>query len=583
MRDARNFRPLQILRFGDFEVDLRAGQLRRNGARVRLQDQPFQVLAVLLEHAGEVVSREELRQRLWPSDTFVDFDNNLNTAINKIREAFGDSAEKPHFVETLLRRGYRFIASAEDSRCNSPRIMLAVLPFQNLSGDPQQEYFSDGMTEEMIAQLGRLHPNQLAVIARPTAMQYKDTTKRIDEIGRELGVEYILAGSVRRGGDRVRITAELAQVRNQTQLWADSYDRDFSDILAVQKDVAQSFAREIRLTLTPWEQARLTSPEQVDPESYEDYLKGRYYWNKRTEVALQKAAGYFRQSIEKSPGYAPAYAGLADSLIMLGEDGYGILPPHEVKAEAKGAALKALEIDGTLAEGHTSLGSVKEQFDWDWVGSEIEFKRAIELQPGYALAHHWYAYILAQLNRLEEARGEITRARELDPLSLIINADFGWVLYLARRYDQAVKQLWRTLELDPGFARANYLLGQCYLEQASYDKAVVQLRKAAELSQYSPVYFAGLGCAYAKSGKRSKATQVLRELKETSKRRYVPAYDIALMYIALGNKDDALAWLEKAFEEGSDFRCELSAGPMLDPMRSDPHFQHLLRRMNLPE
>jgi TolB-like protein/Flp pilus assembly protein TadD len=587
-----------VLRFGVFEVDLGSGELRKSGSRIRLQEQPFRILTALLEHPGEVVTREELRRRIWPEESFGDFDHAVNVAVGKLRTALNDSAEVPRLIETLPRRGYRYIGptnvpmmAAEQLPSNTPeesqhrekKVVLVVLPFDNLSGNPEQEYFSDGMTEEMIAQLGRVQPGQLSVIARPSSMHYKGTGKRIDEIGRELRVNYILAGSVRRVGDRVRITAQLAQVHDQTQIWAESYDRSLPDILRLQSEVAQAIASEIKLALRPREQARLLGLHPIDPDAYETYLKGRYYWNKRTEEALLKSAEYFRQAIEKNPTFALAYTGLADSQILLGDAGYGVLPPYEARVEARTAALKALEIDDTLAEAHTSLASVKEQFERDWEGAEREFKRAIELQPGYTNAHHWYAYLLAQLGRLDEAAMEIRRARELDPLSLIINADLGWVSYLARQYDKAVEQLRKTLELDQDFVRAHYLLGRTYLEKTMYDQATLEFLAATSLSERSPVYLAGLGCAYAASGKRHEAIHILNELEERSKGRYVPPYDIALIHISLGQKENAFTWLEKAFEEGSDFKDELGVGPILDPLHTDPRYRDLLRRMNLPE
>ena len=586
-----------VLRFGVFEVNLESGELRKSGARIRLQEQPFKILTALLEHPGEVVTREELRRRIWPEESFGDFDHAVNVAVGKLRIALNDPADFPRLIETLPRRGYRFIGptsttaiAAEKPGRNTPeepqnsgkKVVLVVLPFDNLSGDPEQEYFSDGMTEEMIAQLGRLQPGYLSVIARPSSMHYKGTAKRIDEIGRELRVNYILAGSVRRVGDRVRITAQLAQVHDQTQIWAESYDRSLPDILGLQSEVAQAIASEIKVALKPREQARLSGLHPIDPEAYEAYLKGRYYWNKRTEEALLKSAEYFRQAIEKNPTFALAYTGLADSQILLGDTGYGILPPCEARLEARTAALKALEIDDTLAEAHTSLAAVKEQFEWDWEGAESEFKRAIELQTGYTNAHHWYAYLLAQLGRLDEAATEIRRARELDPLSLIINADLGWVFYLARHYDKAVEQLRKSLELDQDFVRAHYLLGRTYLEKTMYDQATQEFLAATNLSERNPVYLAGLGCAYAASGKTEEAIHILYELEERSKGRYVPPYDIALIHVSLGRKENAFTWLEKAFEEGSDFKDELKVGPILDPLHTDSRFQDLLRRMNLP-
>jgi TolB-like protein/Flp pilus assembly protein TadD len=586
----------KIVRFGIFEVDLDCGELRKSGLKIRLQEQPFKILAALLEHPGELVTREALRRRIWPEESFGDFDHALNVAVAKLRTALNDSAEAPRLIETLPRRGYRFIGPAgrvlpvaaingfrhESKIQESDKIVLVVLPFDNLSGDAEQEYFSDGMTEEMIAQLGRVKPEQLSVIARPTSMHYKGTSKRIDEIGSELKVDYILAGSVRLLGERVRITAQLARVRDQTQMWTESYDKQLPDILQLQSEVAQAIAIEIKLALKPRGPAPAAKLHIIAPEAYEAYLKGRYYWNKRTEKALLRSAEYFQQAIVSEPKFALAYTGLADSKILLGDTGYGVLPPREAMPAAKAAALKALEIDDTLAEAHVSLASVMEQFEWDWKGAEKEFKRAFELQPGYTNGHHWYAYLLAQLGRFGEAAFEIGCARELDPLSLIINADLGWVFYLARQYDRAEEQLRVTLELDQNFVRAHFLLGRTYLEMRRYDQAILEFQLASSLSERNPVYVAGLACGFAASGKRDEANRILKELEKKSAERYVPRYDIALIHVSLGQGEEAFALLEKAFEERSDFKDELGVGPILDPLRSDQRFKSLVGRMNFP-
>ena len=426
------------VRFGVFEFDFRSGELRKQGLKIKLRGQPVQVLAMLLEQAGEVVTREELQRKLWPADTFVDFEQSLNAAVKRLRQALDNSAENPRFVETLARQGYRFISPVHPagpaSRLPEPspkastvsqlgtrtrlvgilvvvvllvaaggylvrrlwprahvsagNIRLVVLPFSNYSRDPSQEYLSDGITEEIITQLGSLHPEQLAVIARTSAMRYKST-----KIGRELAVDYIVEGSVRRAGDRVRISAQLIQTSEQTHLWAKGYERDLRDILDVENEVARAIADEIRLKLTPQQQARLLKPNPVDPEAYEAYLRGRYYWNKRTSAGLKKGIEYFEQAIEKEPGYAFSYVGLADSWNLLGD--YQYLPPRETYPKAREAATKALEMDGTLAEAHTSLAFVMFEYDWDWSGAEREFKKGLELKPSYATGHLWYAYYLS--------------------------------------------------------------------------------------------------------------------------------------------------------------------------------------------
>ena len=574
----------RVVRFGVFEVDLRTGELRRSGLKIRLQDQPFQILAMLLERPGEVVTREELGQRLWPADTFVDFDRGLNTSIKRLREALGDSADNPRFIETLPRRGYRFIAAVEGAsrpKLLSGKILLIVLPFENLSGDPTQEYFSDGMTEEMITELARLNPEALGVIARTSAMQYKSTNKGIDQIGHELGVDYILEGSVRRAGNRVRISAQLIQASDQTHLWADSYDRDLEDILTLQGEVARAIAGEIRIKVTPREQTRLASPRPVNRESHEAYLKGRYYWNKFTEEGLRKGLEYFQQAIAIDPGYALAYAGLADSYTILGS-GYGYLPPNEAYPRAKVAAKKALEIDDTLPEAYTSLGAAKLFYDWDWRGAEQVLKRAIELNPSYCTAYELYGFFLQAMGRLNEALREVRRALELDPLSLISNTDVGLGFLLARQYDQAIEQCQKSLEMDPNFIVAHEYLGRAYLEKSMFEESIAEFQKAITLSGGKTRFKAFLGNAYAASQRRGEALKLLHELQEFPTQRYVSSYDIATIYIGLGEKERAFEWLGKAYEERSCFLLWLKVDPIFDTLRSDPRFQDLLRRMNIP-
>jgi TolB-like protein/DNA-binding winged helix-turn-helix (wHTH) protein/Tfp pilus assembly protein PilF len=622
----------RMVRFGVYEVDLRAGELRKSGVKIKLQEQPFQILALLLERPGEVVTREEIQKKLWPADTFVDFEHSLNAAVKRLREALGDSADNPRFIETLPRRGYRFIYPVEgrpstalgikgqaglDGRRIGRRAWLAalgllalaavvvglnvgglrerllgeagrgqitsiaVLPLENLSGDPEQDYFVDGMTETLITELSKI--GALTVISRQSVMQFKGTDKPLPEIARELNVDAVVVGSALHIGERVRITVQLIEAASDRNLWAENYDRELRDILALHSDVARAIASEIRIMLTPEEEARLARTRPVNPEAYEAYLKGRYFWNKRTEEGFKKAIGHFERAIASDPTYALAYSGVADSYILLGGADYGALPPHEAIPKARSAALKALGIDSTIAEAHASMGGIKEQFEWDWNGSEREYKRALELNPSYATAHHWYAFLLMQVGQLEEALAEMKRAKELDPLSLIINADLGWALYLARQYDDAISQLRSTLELDSKFVRARFLLGRVYTAEGMYEKAIPEFQKAVDLSGNSPVYVAGLGYGYAAAGKKSKAIELLNELAERAKQEYVAPYDVALVYVGLDQVDQAFIWLEKAYEVHSDFKDELKLVPILDPLRDDPRFQDLLRRMNFPE
>ncbi len=577
--------PGSIVRFGPYEVSWKARELRKYGLKVKLQQKPLQILMLLLERAGEVVTREELREQLWGDEVFIDCECSLSAAINKLREALNDSPTKPRFVETLPRQGYRFIGTPVEVKTTSPpegRPMLAVLPFENLSGDPSEDFFSDGLTEEMILQLGRLHPERLGVIARTSIMQYKGTNKNLEEIGRELGVGYVLEGSVRRAGGRVRITAQLVQVNDQTSLWAESYDRDLSDILALQSEVAQAVAREIKIKLTPQEQARLSAPITVTPAAYEAYLKGRYFGNKVTEDGYKKSLEYFKQAVHQDPYLALAHAGVADTYIFSADTGVDALPPQEAMPKAKAAATKALEIDPTLAAPHASLAMVAWRYHWDWKEAEREFRSAIQLNPNYPTAHLMYCWYLAAAGRLEEATAEIEWARGLDPLSLIISANVGWTLIIARRYERAIQQLRRGIELDPNFALAHHLLGRAYAQQAQFQEATAELQKAIDLSGGSPFMTAVLGNALALAGKRKEALNVLKKLQELSKQRFVSSFDRATVYVGLGQKDQVFFWLERAYEERTSYFAYLKVDPMLDSLHGDPRFADLIRRIGFP-
>jgi TolB-like protein/DNA-binding winged helix-turn-helix (wHTH) protein/Tfp pilus assembly protein PilF len=625
--------------FGAFEVDLRAGELRRKGLKVKLQEQPFQVLAMLLEQAGDVVTREELQSKLWAADTIVDFDHGLNKAINKIRNALGDSAENSHFVETVGRRGYRFIAKVvvvdgaaldrseppiEDSPAtieadrgdfegkptarkrlpwplarkmstfalgllvvilvgwmlrlrSRPSIeirSLAVLPLESLSSDASQEYFADGMTDELITDLGQI--SALRVISRTSVMPYKRARKPLAQIARELNVDAVVEGTVLRFGDRVRITAQLIEASADKHIWSQSYEGDLRDTLAVQNKVAQAIADQIRINLTPREQAALKKAKVVNPEAYESYLKGRYFWNKRTADGLKMAVAYFNQAIEKDANYAQAYAGLADSYALIGDWEYGVLAPKDALPRAKAAAIKALELDNSLGEAHTSLAFTLDSFDWDWGSAESEFKRALELNPGYATAHQWYSWHLIEMGRNSEAIDQMRKAESLDPLSLIISADMADALLIARHYDEAVQQSRKAIGMDSNFAVAHYELGQALVQEQMYNEAIAELHKAIELSGGSTACTSNLAYAYGVLGRRNEAVKILNELKNQPEKN---ASEIALIYVGLAESDEAMAWLEKAYEQR--FNSSILLRPAFDPLRSDPRFQDLLRRLGL--
>jgi TolB-like protein/DNA-binding winged helix-turn-helix (wHTH) protein/Tfp pilus assembly protein PilF len=622
----------RLLRFGQFELDLRTAEIYKDGKRLKLQEQPCQVLALLIEHPGELVSREELRKKLWPNDTFVDFDHGVNIAINKLRDALGDSTEKPLFIETLPRRGYRFIApvdapktsqhdeppvqvsSSPAGRAGSGSITwrrallpallalsllvvffsfvrywrgriaentirsLAVLPLENLSGDPSQEYFVDGMTDELTTNLAKI--KSLRVISRTSAMKYKNGRTPLAEIARSLHVEAVVEGSVVLSGDKLRITAQLIDARTDRHLWAEDYTRDLRDVVAVQDEVARRIAQEIRTTLTPEERAQLTSQRQVNPEAYEAYLRGRYFWNKRTEEAVRKAIPYFEQSMSKDPNYPLAYDGLADCWLSLGW--YGYVPPKEAFPRAKAAAMRALELDDSLAEAHTSLAFANMNYDWNWSAAEREFRKAIELNPNYANAHHWYGDYLSAVGRHEQAIAESRRALELDPLSPIINAWLGWRYYFARQFDQAIDQYRETLEIDPNFMPVHLVLGQAYEQKGMLNEAIAELEKVASLSQGAPLYAASLAHAYAVAGRRSEAETLLHQTNERAQHAYVPSFHVAIIYAGLERKDETLAWLERGYQERSAWMVWLKVDPRFDFVRSDARFQNLLRRLGLP-
>jgi len=631
------------LRFGVFEVDLRAGELRKHGLRVRLQEQPFRVLAILLAHHGEVVTREELQKQLWPADTFVDFDHGLNKVINKIREALGDSAESPRFVETVSRRGYRFLADvqvADAAPARSPELAadphpaaelrdrphlpgksailtrllalpawttsafvlllliasfaiwkfhsahhaapsirsLAVLPLESLSNDSSQDYFADGMTDELITDLGQI--SALRVISRTSVMTYKHARKPLPQIARELNVDAVVEGTVLRSGDRVRITAQLIEASTDKHLWAQSYEGELRDTLALQNQVARAIADQIRISLNPQEQAQLKTAKVVDPQAYESYLKGRFFWNKRTAESLKVALAYFNQATEEDPKYAPAFTGLADTYALLGDWQYAVMTPKEALPKAKAAALKALELDSSLSEAHNSLAFCLDGFDWDFDAGGKEFRRAIELNPSYATAHHWYAWHLSLLGQNDEAVAEMRKAQNLDPLSLIINADLAELLVLAHSYDESIQQSRKTLEMDPNFALAHNQLAQAYLQKHMNDEAVAEFQKAVELSGGSPTSIANLARAYVASGKKSAAVKLLDDLKKRSNPIASYSSEIAVIYAALGDRDQAMIWLEKAFEER--FNPGVLLRPGFDPLRSDSRFAALVRRVGLP-
>jgi len=637
-------RRASVLRFGHYELDLYSREVRKGGMRIRVQQQPLKLLEILLERPGEMVTREELRTRIWPNESFGDFDQAVNVAVTKLRAALQDSAENPQYVETLPKRGYRFIApvaivgglSPDPTEASArnvsggathdagrvagmadapPHLLslrgwkiiafallvcllvlagwvwrsnrqpsfsirsLAVLPLDNLSGDASQDYFADGMTDQLITDLAQI--SALRVISRTSVMSYKRARKPLPEIARELHVDAVIEGTVLRSGDQVRITAQLIQASADKHLWAKSYEGNLQDTLAVQKSVADDIAEQIRIELTPQERAGLKNVKAVNPEAYEDYLKGRYFWNKRTPDALKKAIDHFNQAIERDSNYAPAYSGLADSYVILGAWQYAVLDPKETYPRAKAAAIKAVELDDTLAEAHISLAMSTDMFVWDWEAAEREYRRGIELNPGYATGHHWYAEHLSETGRNDEAIAEIRKAESLDPLSLITGADVATLLVIARRYDEAIEHAKKTIELGPDFAVSHFALGMAYEQKGQSDGAIAAFQKAVEFSGGNTAFKSNLAHAYAVAGRRSDAVAILNELKDRSKHEFLNPSEIALIYVGLGQKDQAMVWLEKAYE--GRFDPVILTWPAFDPLRSDPRFHDLVRRIGLPQ
>lgn len=639
-----SLRQTSVVRFGTFEVSLASNEIRKTGVKIRVQQQPMKLLEILLERPGEVVTREELRTRIWADENFGDFDQAVNIAIAKLRSALGDSAESPRYIETLPKRGYRFIAevSVVDTRTRatapesaagdrtgiepglqhqgvaptvSPKRWLwlkrrsivafvvvlslailavwlfrswerppagirsiAVLPLDNLSGDASQDYFSDGMTDELITDLAKI--KALRVISRTSVMRYKGTHTPLPEIARTLKVDAIVEGSVLRSGEQVRITAQLIQVPADKHLWAESYEGNLSDTLGLQNNVARAIAEQIRIEVTPQEQAALKSVKTIAPAAYEDYLKGRYFWSKRTADGLKKAVDYFKQAIAREPNYAAAYSGLADTFALLGDWQYAVMPTKEAVPKAKAAALKALELDDSLGEAHNSLAFCLDGFDWNFDAADREFRRAIELNPGYAPAHHWYAWHLALLGHNDDALAEMRKAANLDPLSLNINSDLAELLLIAHFPDESIQQSRKTIDMDTAFPAAHNQLAQGYLAKHMYAEAIAELQKAIQLSGDSPIFVANLARAYVGTNRKADAAELLNDLKRSSVPGYPLAAEIAMVYTALGDKDQAMTWLEKAYEER--FNPGVLLRPCFDPLRSDSRFQALVRRIGLP-
>jgi TolB-like protein/DNA-binding winged helix-turn-helix (wHTH) protein/Flp pilus assembly protein TadD len=615
------------VQFGVFELDLQRAELRKQGVKVKLQEQPLKVLQLLLENPGQIVSREQLRTGIWPANTFVEFDQGLYSVMARLRDALGDSSDSPRFIETVARRGYRFIAPIsvinlepatvpqvlkETSRKPSttrriissllaglsggallltivfffdvagarewlrsrttPIRSIAVLPLQNLSNDPQQDYFVDGMTDELITELAQI--GSLRVISRTSVMYYKNSKETLPQIARELNVDAVLEGSVIRADNRVRITAQLIQVNGDRHIWAKSYERDLRDVLALQSDVARGIVGGVRATLRSSEVSR-----PVDPEAYEAYLRGRRDFNNATsEADLERSISDFQLAIAKDPQSAFGYSGEAVAYAALA-DFYRA--PKDVMPKAKEAATRALELDEALSEAHDALGWVEFAYEWNWPVAEQHLKRALELNPGNALAHDHYAYYLASLGK-GDAPSENQTARELDPLSLTILADSSFYFYMLRQYDRAIEQGRHALELDPKCSTCRTYIALAQVQKGEFKQAL-DVISPVKFPEAAPIDVATTGSILALSGERERALQVAHEMQAHMKTRYACPYEMGATYTALGDKDAAFKWLQEAYRVHSICVVWLNNEPRFDPLRSDPRFHTLVQQVGLPE
>jgi TolB-like protein/DNA-binding winged helix-turn-helix (wHTH) protein/Tfp pilus assembly protein PilF len=617
--------------FGPFRLDPVKRRLLRDGETFRLTPKAFDLLLVLVQESGRTVEKDELLERVW-AGTVVE-ENNLNQNITALRKSLGDSRQESQYIATIPGVGYRFVAevtkvdltqSRKDAKEDAkeaaalpapevrrpsrvfryallllvPLVLVAiayalytreepqpaissimVLPLENISGDPAEEYFADGMTDALIGDLAQIRG--LHVISRTSSMHYKGTKKSLPQIAGEINVDAVVEGTVQRSGDRVVVRAQLIQTATDRHLWVQTYTRDLRDVLDLQSEIAQAIAREVRIQLTPGEQARFTARRAVQPKAYDNYLQGRYlFWNKRTEENLNKAIELFQNAIKEDPGYAPAYVGLADCYNALSVVQVGALTPVEGRRRGEEAATKALALDSGLAEAYSALGYVN-HYNWDWSAAEQHFKRAIELNPSYANAHNVYASYLMSRGRVDESSAASNRARELDPFSLSISAQRGFLLENARRYGEAIEQLRAVIAMDPNHYQAHWILGHTYAANRQFDESIAAAQKAVELSERTPGALGMLGLAYGLAGRKADATKILNELLELNRTRYVTPAALANVYIGLGDKEQAFVWLEKAYEERSNYIAYLKVFPLLDPIRSDPRFAELVRRVGL--
>jgi len=583
-----------ILRFGEFELDVTSRELRRiqerrqgvpahGSACVRLPEQPLEILRLMLERPGEVITRDDLRQRLWPDGTFVDFEHSLNAAIKRLRAALGDDAEKPTFIETVPRRGYRFVGSVPGgavtaAASSAPHLRLVVLPFSNLSDDSSQEYFSDGLTEELIAQLGPLCRGQVGIIGRWSSMFFKGSLQRAREIGEALKAEYLLEGSTRRDGSRVRITARLVEAATETQLWSETYERSTADWLSVQADVAGRVARSLLRELVP--PARAVVAPHDHPRAYQAYLKGKYHWARPGDVGLDEALRWFTEAVTDAPDFAAALAALARVQVASAEYYHEV--PRVALVAARESATRALTIDPLVSEAHAVTGDLQRMLDGDWVAAEASYAEAIKLNPSNGAALRSYGLMLALESRYGEALTAVERARELDPLCLGTNTTGTWTRYVSGDYDSAITHCRHMLEMDPEFVSAHRVLAAALLQAGRGDEAVAQLDVALAFDPSHPVLLSWLAHVKAVLGCRSQAQALIARARSHERTRYVPPFHLALAHTGLGDVDHAFAALDQAWLDRDPALATLDAEPRFEPLRSDPRYRAVVERIKIP-
>lgn len=571
------------VRFGSFEADLNSGELFRKGSRVRIQEKPFRLLAILLQHPGDMVSREDLHRALWPEDTFVDFDVGLNTAIRKLRAALQEDTDRPRYIETVPRRGYRLIAHTDivPQRHGRKIDSLAVLPFHDHTQNSEAEYLSEGMTESLIRTLSRISALK-KVIARNSVYRYKGKDVDPHRVGQELGVRALLMGEVAQHGDELSISVELLDTADNRHIWGAQYHRKMAAIQSLQDEITADIAQQLHYKLNRTQNDLTAKAHTPDRQAYHLYLRGRYLWNKRPHIdMLQKAISHFQQAIQRDARFVLPYVGLADTLNTLAGWESGAVAPAIAIPQAKLAAQKALELDPGSAEAHTSLAFASMHYDWEWKLAETQFQRALKLNPGYANLRHWHSHYLTATGRHEESFAESLAVLELDPLDLIINIHLAWHYIMARRYELAVEQIRKTLDMEPSFHWGYFFLALVYEQTGQAGEAVHHLLKSVELSGGATLTLSELGHAYAVAGDADNAVKVLDKLRELSKNRYVSSYEVGLIHAALGEIDTAFQWLEKAYEERSGWLAYMNVEPRLDCLRQDPRFRDLLCRIGL--